>query len=341
MEKIKVLSIMHLDQFDSCVKGAMPSHKMWGLYELSKREDINLKIISFNSSKIDILLNIIRFKPDIVYLPFFDSLNFIYAFLLKFLHILNFKVVSLCHFVIIPRSLKGKIFWKLFYHCIDKMVFFSPKSKDECVNHGFMKDSDCSIIHWGVDLNWINTHVKPKYNDYFVSTGKENRDFKTLITGFNNKDEKLIIFTKKENQGADYHYLENIDISNNIKIEFPTWDNSYLQSLILSANCKAYVIPLIQDKINYCVGWTSIVEAIALHKKIISTRNPYYPIDIEKESIGYYSDPNDPKSWSYIIDNQTLDYTQKDYLMFEKLSKTYNINVYSDEIYHIIKLLVK
>ena len=111
--------------------------------------------------------------------------------------------------------------------------------------------------------------------------------------------------------------------------------------MILSANCKAYVIPLIQDKINYCVGWTSIVEAIALHKKIISTRNPYYPIDIEKESIGYYSDPNDPKSWSYIIDNQTLDYTQKDYLMFEKLSKTYNINVYSDEIYHIIKLLVK
>lgn len=341
MEKIKVLSIMHLDQFDSCVKGAMPSHKMWGLYELSKREDINLKIISFNSSKLDILLNIIRFKPDIVYLPFFDSLNFIYAFLFKFLHILNFKVISLCHFTIIPRSLRGKIFWKLFYHCIDKMVFFSQKSKDECVNHGLMKDSDCSIIHWGIDLNWINTHVEPKYSDYFVSTGKENRDFKTLISGFKNSQKQLIVFTKKENQGADYHYLENIDTSDNIKIEFPTWNNSYLQSLILSAHCKAYVIPLIKDRIDYCVGWTSIVEAIALHKKIISTRNPYYPLDIEKEGIGYYTNPNDPVSWSNLINNKEITYSSKDYSNFERLSKMYNINVYSNEIYNLIKSIVR
>lgn len=341
MEKIKVLSIMHLDQYASCEKGAIPSHKMWGLYELSQREDIDLKIISFNSSKFDVLKNINSFKPDVVYLPFFDSLNFTYAFLFKILHIFKFKVISLCHFTIIPRSLKGKLFWKLFYRCMDKMVFFSQKSKYECVNHGFMKKSDCSIIHWGIDINWIRNHTKSEYDNYYVSTGKENRDFKTLIRGFKNSNEKLIVFTKKENQGADYHYLENIDASDNIKIEFPTWDNSYLQSLILSAHCKAYVIPLIKDRIDYCVGWTSIVEAIALHKKIISTRNPYYPIDIEKEGIGYYTNPNDPESWSKLINNQEIKYSSKDYSNFERLSEMYNINVYSNEIYNLIKSMVR
>lgn len=86
---------------------------------------------------------------------------------------------------------------------------------------------------------------------------------------------------------------------------------------------------------------TSIVESIAIHKKIILTRNIYYPMDIEKESIGYYSKSNDHKSWSYIIDNQTLDCPQKVSLKFEKLSETYNINLFCDEIYHIIKLLLE
>lgn len=43
MEKIKVLSIMHLDQFKECMNGNMPSQKMWGLYEMSQKKDIDLK----------------------------------------------------------------------------------------------------------------------------------------------------------------------------------------------------------------------------------------------------------------------------------------------------------
>jgi len=44
---------------------------------------------------------------------------------------------------------------------------------------------------------------------------------------------------------------------------------------------------LIQSKVNYCLGLTSIVEAMALGKPIISSVNPYSPVDIEKEEIGF------------------------------------------------------
>lgn len=208
MEKIKVLSIMYVDQFEQCCRGEIPSQKMWGLYELSQRKDIDLKILPFESSNLRVLKAILSFRPDVVYLPFFDSQNFFSAFMLKLAHVVKFKVCALCHFTIIPRSFAGKVFWRFFYKAIDKMMFFSPKSMAECVSHGFKRESQCRVIHWGGDVKWIRKHSENKYEDYFVSTGKENRDFRTLIKGFRGQKAKLVIFTKKENQGADYHYLE-------------------------------------------------------------------------------------------------------------------------------------
>ena len=340
MEKIKVLSVMYVDQFEQCRRGEIPSQKMWGLYELSKCNNIELKIIPFNSSKVQVMNAVLQFRPNVIYLPFFDSKNFLFAFLLKLAHVVKFKVCALCHFTIIPRSFAGKVFWRLFYKVVDKMMFFSPKSMIECISHGFKKDSDCCVIHWGGDINWIRSHADNKYEDYFVSTGKENRDFRTLVKGFLRSKANLVIFTKKENQGADYHYLERMKLTDNIKILYPTEKNSYLQALHLSTHCKAYVIPLIKEKLDYCVGWTSIVEAIALHKKIISTHNPYYPIDIEEEGIGYYTTPSDEASWSDIIGNGNFDYDESTlHERFEALADKYNIKNSAEEVYHVIKEL--
>ena len=60
-----------------------------------------------------------------------------------------------------------------------------------------------------------------------------------------------------------------------------------------TAECLCVVIPIEQNSLFYCVGLTSVVEAMAMAKPIISTRNPYYPIDIEKEGIGFYVDNED------------------------------------------------
>lgn len=340
MEKIKVLSIMHLDQFKECMNGNMPSQKMWGLYEMSQKNDIDLKILPFRSSMFSIIKEIRLFKPAVVYLPFFDSTKFFLAFILKLLHIFNFKVFALCHFTIIPKSVLGKLYWGIFYKAMDRMMFFSPKSLKECVKAGLKSEEQCKVIHWGMDLAWLKKHSKVSYGKEYVSTGKENRDFRTLIQGFEGREEKLIVFTKKENQGADYHYLEQSHVTSNIKILYPTEKNSFLQALNLSSSCKAYVIPLIKERIDYCVGHTSIVEAIALHKMVLSTYNPYYPINIENEGIGYFVEANSSKSWKTVLDKK-IEYSDMVHAKFERLSQIYNISNYAQEIYDIILTLAK
>ena len=42
------------------------------------------------------------------------------------------------------------------------------------------------------------------------------------------------------------------------------------------ANAKALVCPLKKDKLNYCVGLSTIADAIGLQKPLIITRNPYH-----------------------------------------------------------------
>ena len=42
------------------------------------------------------------------------------------------------------------------------------------------------------------------------------------------------------------------------------------------ADAKALVCPLCQDKLNYCVGLSTIVDAEGLRKPLIITQNPYH-----------------------------------------------------------------
>lgn len=60
------------------------------------------------------------------------------------------------------------------------------------------------------------------------------------------------------------------------------------------------VIPLLKNEVYYCLGLTSIIEAMAMGKPIISSRNPYSPVDIEKEQIGFVVD--DEESWIKAIE---------------------------------------
>ena len=82
----------------------------------------------------------------------------------------------------------------------------------------------------------------------------------------------------------------------NVKIEFVEKSAKTTHMLAQrSAQCLCIVIPLLKQEIYYCLGLTSVVEAMAMGKPIISSRNPYSPIDIEKEQVGFVVD--DEESW--------------------------------------------
>jgi hypothetical protein len=57
-----------------------------------------------------------------------------------------------------------------------------------------------------------------------------------------------------------------------------TENSSEVYPLMLKAmaDSKALVCPLRKDKLNYCVGLSTLTDAEGLHKPLIITHNPYH-----------------------------------------------------------------
>ena len=129
------------------------------------------------------------------------------------------------------------------------------------------------------------------------------------------------------NNGNNYSYLEQyVDRYPNIKIVFvedTEHSKEKLSQRVAEARCV--VIPLIKERTNYCLGLTSLVEAMALGKPVISSPNPYSPIDLEKEKIGIYASTTE--EWVNAINRCTEKCAHEMGLRARKLAeKEYNIS---------------
>lgn len=228
----------------------------------------------------------------------------IYSFL-KFLGIYkNRKLIVVSHKKLsLPNSFCNRFIYKLVYKSIDYVFFHSPINLKESIEEGLVNVNKSAVLEWGEDLNYIDNNILNKSytaNDmFFLSTGREERDFNSIVQAFSKSDIPLYIFTNKINNDNDYQYLIDVNLPN-VRIELveKSKETSYRMAKMVR-DCFCVVIPLKQDKITYCVGLTSVVEAMALGKPIISTKNQYYPIDIEKEKIGIYV--TDTTSWRNAI----------------------------------------
>jgi glycosyltransferase involved in cell wall biosynthesis len=189
------------------------------------------------------------------------------------------------------------------YKSFNKILFHSQKNMEESVNAGLIERKRCDVLLWGDDLDYIDKQIKVSQGLTFLSTGREHRDYFILISAF----------AKRPNiQLEIYTNLYNYDSSNesliceqgkyiNIHIEFVEKSTETTRLLAQKVGeCLCVVIPVEKDGLYYCVGFTSVVEAMAMSKPIISTRNTYYPIDLEKEGIGLYVDDID--SWVNAIE---------------------------------------
>lgn len=253
----------------------MASHSNWGILEIEKSYDATILDVS------NVVVNTLRFiKMDFDVL-FMHNTSPIRLLPIQIIRLLfpstkRKRVVTLCHASIFGKGHKISR-WKILggplsfaMNGYDKILFFSPKSMDESVAAGVHKEK-CQLVHWGADVNYIGNYLRehPQITQhYWLSTGKENRDFSTMQAATSMMEEGKIRI---------------------IKGGVP-----YLETLRLTAQCKGVlVIPTLLG-LNYCTGLTCIVEALALGKPIVSVRNPYFPFDIEKEGCGLYVSPEAP-----------------------------------------------
>lgn len=273
---MKILYIARTDTYRYYCEGINPSHWLYGAVEM-ERVGNNVVWDDENSALMNDWILVKKHRPDIIFIPNLNLRNHLLLLFLTALGVSKTPIYAFLHHE--PKVKRG---WKsLLYQVLLKapkhLFFLSSKTMDETVKAGLVKAKKCSVPYWGPDMDFYNKVEKNK-GKWFVSTGKENRDFDILIEAFRRTGAPLKILTAKSHAGNDYSDLKEKckDIPNIEVVITENSGNVYPQMLDAMANAKALVCPLKKDKLNYCVGLSTIADAIGLQKPLIITRNPYH-----------------------------------------------------------------
>lgn len=276
MKKHKILVIGDKPAYDQYKLGRVPSHWLYGAIEMEK-DGHDVVCVKESSSLFNDLKYLIKTKPDIVFIPNLNLHNHILLLLLVSLNILKIPVYAyLHHEPAAKQGIKAKIYRKLLTGL--KYVFFlSELSMQNTINADLIDADLCSVPGWGPDMDFYGK-VETSDSGTYVSTGKENRDFDLLIEVFRRNGLPLHILTSKSHNGEDHTVLVNkCRYIPNIKLTLrENSPESFGEMLKAMASARALVCPLKQDKLNYCVGLSTITDAEGLGKPLILTENPYH-----------------------------------------------------------------
>ena len=274
---MKILYIGTPHTYQLYKEGKNPSHWLYGAVEMEKdghqviweKETTAL----FNDIKL-----IRRSNPDLIFIPNLNIRNHLLLLFFRRICFIRKPIIAYLHHT--PKSGKTSIIYSFLLKALSHCFFLSAKTMEETIQGGCLKRNQCSEPSWGPDTEFYDKI--PKSNgDYFISTGKENRDFDLLIDVFKETKAPLKIITAQSHAGNDYTDLTKkcASIPNIEVIITKNSGDVYPMMVKEMANSKALVCPLLRDRINYCVGLSTIVDAVGLNKPLIITHNPYHSND--------------------------------------------------------------
>lgn len=238
---------------------------------------------------------------------------------------------------------------RLFYRGIDQMIFFSQKLMQDSLLSEKADSKRMSMVHWGADLDYYDRLPRPhnrkdelsksvqdeegnrKAN--YISTGKELRDYETLLKAFRETGLPLTLYAEKKRRA----YFEALHPAKNIEMHY---GERPIPHEIAQHVAKSCCVCICCQQSNYTVGLTTVVEALALGLPILCTRNPQMPMDIEAEGCGFWLEPKDVEGWKEKL-RYIADHTEEARMMGRRgralAEQLYNVRLCGKEVANIIK----
>lgn len=273
---MKILYIGTPHIHDLWKEGKTPSHWLYGACEME--EEGHLVVWEQEQHKLFNDLTLIKkHKPDIIFIPNLNLQAHILLLLFTALHRIQIPIFAYLHHTPKDNNKIKKVLYQLLFKGVKHLFFLSELTMQESIGGKYIQKEKCSTPGWGADESFFSK-ITCHNGSTFVSTGKEQRDFDILIKAFKATGAPLQIITCKSHAGSNFENLpkqcKNI---HNIKVTIT--ENSsdvYPQMVHAMANAKAIVCPLRSDKLKYCVGLSTIVDAEGMRKPLIITQNPYH-----------------------------------------------------------------
>jgi glycosyltransferase involved in cell wall biosynthesis len=334
--------------YEEWKKGFFPGHLLYGLTHLEKYGLIPVyHSIPFNPYKGRFrlmcynLMSILFSKESFEAIYAVTHVGLELIILLRALGLYKKPIFVWHHTAVsIPENVFIKALSGLFYKGIDKLFFFSKPLLEQSLKTGKVRKEDAFVIHWGPDLDFYDKLIKERIPEgKLISTGREKRDFITLIHALNKTGMPGDIYTTVHGVHIDYGEVLKEELKTmkpNVHLSFV--DASHYDMARIANN--AYVIAISCLDFPYTVGLTSLVEAMGLGLPVITTDNPAFPIDAEREETGIKVSYGNEEAWI-----KAIDYLQSHPERGAEMGKNarklaekeYNLDICTEEIATVLK----
>jgi glycosyltransferase involved in cell wall biosynthesis len=318
-ESVNPMRILYLylnpmmEKYKKIVAGELPSNHLSGYVELEKLGyDISfldshlrgsLKNVSsfinkkfgFNLKDLSLLWNLRKFDVVVIKGSFSTSVTIACRLFGK-------KIVYLDTILRNPKNKLRKLLYAMNLRLASGTIMFSEHQMRLCAKEFNVPLSCFKLIPFSIDMPFFKKSDTPRSDNkpYILSVGQDlARDYRTLVDSVHGLDVDLKIITLP-------YLLEDLNIeSKNIEI---LSNLTYEQLFHLYAGALFVVLPLKKWGTDYSSGTTSLLEAKALGKAIISTRSlPMMEYLKEGEGVVYVEPEDVPslrKAMTRFLENQ-------------------------------------
>jgi glycosyltransferase involved in cell wall biosynthesis len=178
----------------------------------------------------------------------------------------------------------------------DGLVFLNESVRQLTLDRFGASVKRSATLPWGPDLAFF----KPGAADAqapcdVLAAGKTNRDFKTLIEAAKGQSWLAKVYCAHRNLAGVGDVPPNVEVhANESGIVL-----NYKQLYEVSAAAQIIAVPLVE--VDALAGLTSVVDALALGKPLVMTRNKWLDLDPEAEGFGLTVAPNDVEGWRQAV----------------------------------------
>lgn len=184
----------------------------------------------------------------------------------------------------------------------DALVFLNESVRELTVQRFGAQLKVSRTLPWGPDMDFFPAPLAsaPTRVDV-LAAGKTNRDFKTLIEAASGQSWSAEIYCANRNLTGVQQRPPNVTVhSNDSGIVL-----NYRQLYEASAQAKVIAVPLVE--VDALAGLTSVLDALALGKPLVMTRNRWLDLDPEAEGFGLTVAPGDVQGWRQAIQRIVTD----------------------------------